>query len=275
MTMGFVTDFFILGGSQSDEAQWMAFMERQNEALRPPDGRTRWWHFYRAFQGTGHLSSRSKHHVGFVAEVIAQIMEMSIFAYLGVFLFIDKHFWDLRLNFIAIFGCIASRVVMVMLFSFAINLFVWLDVERRVARCLFLDRPTLGRRESDDDFSVGSSMHVYLNGRTQRFLMLAGIRGAVSFALVENVPVYDAVRQTGSHFKGELKAMTSSSILFTVFIFGALTYFLVKEESSHRHSSAEHMLSRRLLSAPLGSEADDSDDRLTDMELNSDVGDEN
>ena len=102
MAMGFFTDYFVIGGSQSDELQWMAFMEDQNESLRPPDGRTRWYHFYRAFRGTGHLSSQSRHHVGFVAEVIASIMEMSIFAYLGVFLFNDKNFLNVRLNFTAI-----------------------------------------------------------------------------------------------------------------------------------------------------------------------------
>lgn len=268
MTMGFVVDFFVIGGCQSDESQWMAFIERQDETLRPPDGRTRWYHVYRAFKGTGHLSSRSRHHVGFVAEVIACIMEMAIFAYLGLFLY-DQHFWNIRLDSIAVFGCIVSRALMVVLFSAVINFFVWLDFERRIGQCMcpesFASR-RLQEMGSQDDESMGSTARVYLDPRTQQILLLAGVRGAVSFALVENIPVYDAVRKTGSNFKPELKAMTSSSILFTVFVFGALTYFLVKKE---RETPTQGMLSRRLLSdEPLDSDEDndDSSGRRSELE---------
>lgn len=267
MTMGFVVDFFVIGGAQSDESQWMAFIERQDEALRPPDGRTRWYHVYRAFKGTGHLSSRSRYHVGFVAEVIAAMMEMAIFAYLGLFLY-DQHFWNFRLDSIAVFGCITSRALMVLLFSAIINFFVWLDAERRLGQCMcpenFASR-RLQQMGSQDEESMGSTARVYLDQRTQQILMLAGVRGAVSFALVENIPVYDAVRKTGSNFKPELKAMTSSSILFTVFVFGALTYFLVKKE---RETPTHGMLSRRLLSdEPLDSDDDDDDDSERQFQL--------
>ena len=263
MAMGFSTDFFVIGGSQSDEAQWMAFMERRDDSFRPPDGRTRWYHVYRAFRGTGHLSSRSRHHVGFVAEVIASIMEMSIFAYLGVFLFNDKNFLNLRLNSAAIFGCIISRAAMVLLFSLAINFFVWFDVEGRIGRCLFCRLSSNSQGNGSTDDSVGSETLVYLDRRTQQIMVLAGVRGAVSFALVENIPVYDAVRKTGSHFKAELKAMTSSSILFTVFVFGALTYFLVKRERDE--SPAGAALRRHLLhdSEPLSSRIDDDDSQVS------------
>lgn len=258
MAMGFFTDYFVIGGSQSDEAQWMAFMEQRDDSFRPPDGRTRWYHVYRAFRGTGHLSSRSRHHVGFVAEVIASVMEMSIFAYLGTFLFNDRNFLNLRLNSTAIFGCIISRTLMVVLFSLFINLFVWFDVEGRIGRC-FCCR-SFSRSQSFngyEDDSVGSNDLVYLDRRTQQILVLAGVRGAVSFALVENIPVYDAVRKTGSHLKAELKAMTSSSILFTVFVFGALTYFLVKRERDE--SPAGAALRRHLLhdDEPLSSRIED------------------
>lgn len=272
MTMGFVADFFVVGGSQSDEGQWMAFMERQNE--RPPDGGTRWYHVHRAFTGTGHLSSRSRHHVGFVAEVIASIMEMSIFAYLGVFLFNDKNFLNVGLNSTAIFGCIVSRATMVFLFGMFINFFVWLDVERGIGRCLFpRDAAMTIRGDSEDEESVGSTARVYLDRRTQQILLLAGVRGAVSFALVENIPVYDAVRKTGSQFKPELKAMTSSSILFTVFVFGALTYFLVKEERDR--NPAHGALARHLLDdEPLGSGDEDGSERSVDLEFTmSEMGD--
>lgn len=262
MAMGFFADYFVIGGSQSDEAQWMTFMERQHESLRPPDGRTRWYHVYRAFKGTGHLSSRSRHHVGFVAEVIASIMEMSIFAYLGIFLFNDKNFLNLSLNSTAIFGCVVSRAAMVALFSLVINVFVCLDVERRVGGLFFPQPASFHRRlDSAEDESIGSTAHVYLDRRTQQIMLLAGVRGAVSFALVENIPVYDVVRKTGSQFKPQLKAMTSSSILFTVFVFGALTYFLVKGE---RDRNLHGALARHLLDdEPLDSDDGESQPSIT------------
>jgi NhaP-type Na+/H+ or K+/H+ antiporter len=67
----------------------------------------------------------------------------------------------------------------------------------------------------EDDESIGSHTRVYLDKKTQLILLLAGVRGAVSFALVENVPVWDTVTKTGSKYKAELKAMTSSSSKFT------------------------------------------------------------
>ena len=64
----------------------------------------------------------------------------------------------------------------------------------------------------------------------QRILFLSGIRGAVSLALVENIPLYNAVTHEGSQFKAELKTMTISSIIFTVFAFGSATYKFMKSD---------------------------------------------
>ena len=152
---------------------------------------------------------------------------------------------------------------MVALFSMAINFFVWLDVERRVGACFFPQPVSVHRRlDSAEDESIGSTAHVYLDRRTQQIMLLAGVRGAVSFALVENIPVYDVVRKTGSQFKPQLKAMTSSSILFTVFVFGALTYFLVKGERDR--NSLHGALARHLLDdEPL-----DSDDGESQPSMN-------
>jgi NhaP-type Na+/H+ or K+/H+ antiporter len=63
----------------------------------------------------------------------------------------------------------------------------------------------------------------------QVVLWFAGLRGAMSFALVEHVPLYDAVSGEGTPLKPELKAMTSASILFTVFILGGYTYYMMEQ----------------------------------------------
>jgi NhaP-type Na+/H+ or K+/H+ antiporter len=268
MCMGFMMDFFVIGGFQSEEVAWSDYMQlrpvNENNGVmnpnHPPEDRyaqTR-MAFSQAFSGRGHILSRSRHHVGFVAQVIALLMDTAIFAYLGLFLFNDNNS-NIWLNVTAILGCVSSRAVMVVVLSFFINLFVYLDVESSVGR-LFRHIRRGGRVSfQDDDDSSGNNERKYLDKRTQLILLLAGVRGAVSFALVENIPVYDAVTKTGSKFKPELKAMTSSAIVFTLFIFGALTYFTVQHGAApnQRESRVAGSLTHRLMSEPL-----DSDDEL-------------
>jgi NhaP-type Na+/H+ or K+/H+ antiporter len=71
-----------------------------------------------------------------------------------------------------------------------------------------------------------------LDRKTQFILFLAGIRGAVSFALVSNIPVFDVVTEKGTRYKAELKAMTSTAIIFTLFAFGALTFFSIDRDNT-------------------------------------------
>lgn len=264
MTMGFFLDYYVIGGSQSEEDQWMEYMAMRDAGEQALPVATR--QFSKVFSGVGHLSSKSKHHVGFVAEVVASIVETAIFAYLGIFLFNDKHFWDMRLNATAVIGCIISRGLMVAMFSLVVNFFVWLDFENRVWRVCCPQRIV-----NDDEDSVDSRRfnHKYLDRSTQRILLLAGVRGAVSFALVENIPVYNAVRKTGSQLKAELKGMTGASILFTVFVFGALTHYLVKKEKENNTGEIVGTLSHRLLDTPLDSDNDEEGSASFLVELES------
>jgi NhaP-type Na+/H+ or K+/H+ antiporter len=62
----------------------------------------------------------------------------------------------------------------------------------------------------------------------QLALWFAGLRGAMSFALVEHIPLYDAETGEGTRLKPELKAMTSASIMFTVFILGGTTFYIME-----------------------------------------------
>jgi NhaP-type Na+/H+ or K+/H+ antiporter len=127
MTMGFFLDFFVIGGSQTEDAEWMDYMQLRNSQEGLPDISFHPNRFFcsllSGFSGKGHLSRRSRHHVGFVAEVIASIMETAIFAYLGLFVFNDKNIWDLQLNAVAIFNTVTSRAMMVIILSVLINIF--------------------------------------------------------------------------------------------------------------------------------------------------------
>ena len=135
---------------------------------------------------------------------------------------------------------------MVIILSLLVNLAVFFDFEKRIGQCIKAVNPC--QRVSlmdDDDDSVGD--RVYLDRKTQLIMLFAGVRGAVSFALVENIPVWDNVSKTGSQFKPELKTMTSSSIVFTLFVFGALTYMAVKHGTESESDRARAMLTNRLL----------------------------
>jgi NhaP-type Na+/H+ or K+/H+ antiporter len=270
MVMGFIMDYFVIGGFQSEEASWNDYVVMRQDADGVERGQPvdRWTemqrNFSQAFSGRGHLLSRSRNHVGFVAKVIATVMDTAIFAYLGLFLF-NGNTWNFRLNLTAVFGCVSSRFVMVVALSILINLAVFLDLESRISRCMKAINPFSRINLAEDDDSVGSHTRIYLDRKTQLILLLAGVRGAVSFALVESVPVYDTVSQSGSKYKAELKTMTSSCIVFTLFVFGALTYMAVMHgtDPSSGDRVAGSNLTHRLLSEPL----DSDDEAQTQSEL--------
>ncbi|KAG7342150.1 Na+/H+ antiporter [Nitzschia inconspicua] len=270
MVMGFIMDYFVIGGFQNEEVAWNDYVAmRTNEPVIERYQPVERWSlihqsFSQAFSGRGHLLSRSRNHVGFVAHAIASVMDTAIFAYLGLFLF-NGNSWNLRLNLTAICSCVTSRFVMVIVLSLLINIAVFLDFENRVGRCMKGLNPFHRINLAEDDDSIGSGNRMYVDRRTQLILLLAGVRGAVSFALVENIPVWDSVSQSGSKFKAELKAMTSSCIVFTLFVFGALTYMAVMRTSDQLSDDrvAGSNLTHRLLSEPL-----DSDDEIqTQSEL--------
>lgn len=197
------------------------------------------------FSTSGQLSSVSRHHIDFVAEVCSSLMETFIFAYLGLFLFAEKRH-DVPLSLIAILSCVGSRAIMVGLLSRILNGFRFLCVKSRIllfgnSRGDSISGPTLTAEEMEANLIADS--HPFpqrrdseyregqvLDSKMQRILFLSGIRGAVSLALVENIPLYNAVTHEGSQFKAELKTMTISSIIFTEFAFGSATYKFMKSD---------------------------------------------
>ena len=88
-------------------------------------------------------------------------------------------------------------------------------------------------------------------------------------ALVQNIPIYDSVTKQGSHFKAELKAMTSATIVVLLFVLGALTYFTVKRDVNRPREEGNN-LSERLLHnqqfSVLASEDGDAGDDDVDNE---------
>jgi NhaP-type Na+/H+ or K+/H+ antiporter len=159
------------------------------------------------------LSEEADKHVRFVAHLLAQLCENAIFAYLGLFLFSGNYEWDAPLVTISVVICIVSRFLMVTIICGAIW---YINILRRgVSGCGY-----------EKEQNVSRTAVQLRNKNTQIVLMWAGLRGAVSLALVENIPLFNQVTKEGCEFKPVLKAMTSATIIFTTFIFGGSAYYV-------------------------------------------------
>jgi len=287
MVGGFTMDYFVIGGFQSEDNEWMEYMRlrvRPSEDGHHPVQPTleRFKDACRAaFSGRGHISTRSRNHVGFVAEVISNLMETAIFAYLGLFLFNDRVV-NFKMIASGILSCVSSRAAMIILVSLLINFCVFIDLEGMLGRLWYMFRRSNSRITLDDnDTSFENNERVYLDKKTQLILFSAGVRGAVSYALVQNIPVYDAVTKHGSEFKSELRAMTSTTIVVLLFSFGALTYFTVHlgASQSDREHAAAGPLHQRLMSMGLDSQdglpAGGSYEESSDLELEEELQPQN
>jgi NhaP-type Na+/H+ or K+/H+ antiporter len=160
------------------------------------------------------LSHKGDKHIRFVSHLLAHIAENSIFVYLGIFLFGEQYKWDIYLLSVSIVSCVIGRFVMVIIVSSLVWYFhtvFW--------RCL--EGPSETRE-------ANATVKALQDSKVRTVLVLAGLRGAVSLALVESLPIYDEMTGHGSQYKPELKAMTSAAIIFTVFIFGGTAYYVLR-----------------------------------------------
>jgi len=196
---GFVMDLYVVG-----QPEMVASEVSQKRPRR------------KFFSMRGHLSTFSKAHVHFVAELLAAVMETAIFSYLGLFLFSYRYHWNFLHIFLSILACVVSRAIMIPMLSLFANCITKMQQNR--------DR----NRNISERRGAAATAGVTIDRKMQMVLWAAGLRGAMSFALVENIPLYDAVTGEGSKVKAELKAMTSASIVFTVFFLGGYTSYLME-----------------------------------------------
>jgi NhaP-type Na+/H+ or K+/H+ antiporter len=214
---GFVMDLYVVGEkaeemdhsehSKSDqelELHW----EKESKSESGRSG---------IFSGEGHLSEKSRTHIGFVTEMISTAMETAIFAYLGLFLFSHRYHWNFFTTVIAIVACCISRAVMIPTLSLLANAITRIQQTRAACR----NRGSAAKRAVPN-----APAGVVIDRKMQIVLWFAGLRGAVSFALVERIGLYDSTTGEGTRLKPELKAMTSATIMFTVFVLGGYTYYV-------------------------------------------------
>ena len=168
------------------------------------------------------LSATADRHVRFVAHLTAQLAENAIFAYLGLFLLSSNYVWDVRLCSIAIASAVISRALMVLV----VTAIIWHTYRIR-GRASRVDPASCESVDSRTKLPMSRTAAALRDKRTQFVLVLAGLRGAVSLALVENVPIYNSVTGEGCEFKKLMKAMTSACIIFTTFVFGGGSYYIL------------------------------------------------
>lgn len=194
------------------------------------------------------LSPEAEKHVRFFARVMARLSESAIFAYLGLFLFSQKYDWHPALIAIGIVSCLASRGIMVIFISRFVLLIYMLrgysskPAERQPSPAPSVASTLDGSNKTEDIYNaqereaaeahesskyVSKTAAALQNPKTQSVLWLAGLRGAVSLSLVENIPVYNALTGEGCRNKALMKGMTSASIIFTTFALGGASYFLL------------------------------------------------
>lgn len=174
-----------------------------------------------------HLSNTADKHVRFVAHLTSQLAENAIFAYLGLFLFSNNYNWNPTLMSIAIFSCVMSRLLMVVVVSYVLI---------QIYKC----------RGKANKMGINSSRTAAAirDRRTQAVVVLAGLRGAVSLALVENVPIYNNVTGEGCEFKQTMKGMASACILFTTFVFGGGAYYVLPHLGIARDSHPPELIGK-------------------------------
>jgi len=227
---GFVMDLYVIGQKQQQQQQQhqpsnssiiddeIDYLVNGTGSAPNGSGRTRQTYrqqqFRTIFSYEGHLSTSANSHVHFVIEIFATLMETAIFAYLGLFLFSPRYHWSMYLTIISIFATVTGRVIMIPLFSHISNMF---------------NRVGTARRNRSGAGSSNNNEGVNIDKRMQLVLIFAGLRGAMSFALVEHIPMFDTTTGQGSRYKPELKAMTSASVIFTVFVLGGATSYLMEK----------------------------------------------
>lgn len=250
VSMGFFSDINIVRPVNEDYTNHGRMWEYNNSTgtETEPDSISNFCSY--RFYKMGRMSTEASKHVRFVFEVISYVAETIIFVYLGMFLYSEDFTWDWRLNGIAIFACITSRVGMVFFMGLIVDVAEHFQISKYIQHFISIFRTDRLSRTScdisaseqstrdslvsvnteedgDADVTVSTSgtnnisLNIDLNMKIA--LICAGLRGAVSLALVQSLPLYNASNHEGTNYKRYLKAMTSSTIIFTVFVLGGST----------------------------------------------------
>lgn len=271
---GFIMDMYVVGAEKlvdtpndetdsdyGDDSEKNKEHRRRSMARRP------------IFSNGGLLSKEAKTHIAFVTEIIATMMETAIFAYLGLFLFSSRYHWNYNHVFIAVSGCCISRAIMIPSLSSIAN---WITkFQQSRAFCTLHEiHPQFNNLDTASNHRSNQAAGVIIDGKMQLVLWFAGLRGAMSFALVEHIPQYDGVTGEGTRLKSELKAMTSACIIFTVFFLGGGTFYMMEALGLSPKSKNDYTVERNtemieLLSSVTSTDAEEGTDDLDERQRKS------
>jgi len=266
VAVGFIMDMYVVGTEKlvnlpddetdsdyGDDSEKIKERRRRTLARRP------------IFSKEGLLSKEAKTHIKFVTEIIATMMETAIFAYLGLFLFSSRYHWNFPHAFVAVMGCSLSRAVMIPSLSTIANWITKNQQSRSI--CTYHEIHQQFNHVDTASNRSHQAAGVVIHPKIQLVLWFAGLRGAMSFALVEHIPQYDAVSGEGTRYKSELKAMTSACIVFTVFFLGGGTFYMMEALGMSPKSKSDYPVNREteltelLSSVETFDETDDLDEK--------------
>ena len=134
---------------------------------------------------------------------------------------------------ISVAAMLVSRGAQICVCSFLINKLpackcAWRLMRERTRDPGTGDADDAGGRISEDSSDKAGQYNGFVSGKNMFIMWFAGLRGGISFALVENIPRFDIITQTGSRFKPELEACTSTCIMFSIFVFGGGTHSMLE-----------------------------------------------
>jgi NhaP-type Na+/H+ or K+/H+ antiporter len=225
---GFIMDMYVVGEEKMVDLPIPdSDSDNGNDSEKSKERRRRSMARRAIFSKEGLLSKEAKTHIKFVTEIIATMMETAIFAYLGLFLFSSRYHWNINHVIIAISACCLSRAIMIPSLSSIANWTTKSQQSRAICSCNLQEIHQQFHSTDTASSRSNQAAGVVIDSKMQLVLWFAGLRGAMSFALVEHIPQYDAVSGEGTRLKSELKAMTSACIIFTVFVLGGGTFYMM------------------------------------------------
>ena len=161
------------------------------------------------FSKEGLLTGTARYHVGFITEVIASLTEMMIFLYLGIYLFSPDYHWNGYYVIAAVIASVTARGITVSLVHiiYIYNLNLWLQC--RCPRWFkklsvgqidengtinatgpIVDLSVVHERCSSNPIEEREKRGMFnIDRKIALMLWIAGLRGAMSLALVEEIPL--------------------------------------------------------------------------------------
>lgn len=154
----------------------------------------------------------------YISRFAGALSEATLFCFLGAQLVLTSSYsWSPGLVLLALGAVAVARAAQAALTAAVASLY----------RCVTDRRCSRGAPRAPSFGDDGAPAVTMLSARDFVLVWAAGVRGAVPFALASAIPPFDGVTHRGSHYAGELLAMTAAVVLVSNLVLGLATIPLV------------------------------------------------